>query len=240
MRVKTGFVLNAKPLALLIPGLDGTGELFYRHLEALGLRYRPRPWSYEPGVHSDLDDLTLALAKATADEESGSILVIAESFGGLVALNFVLHYPERIRQLVLVNTFPYYRRKIRAWLASILTPLLLHDFAWHIKDFVVDNTLRLEGIPAADRRHYQDVIRHIDLTGYRQRLRLIRQVDLRPRLREIAIPTVLLAAGRDKLVPSIREASLMASRMRQARIHRFPDAGHALLLTPGFFLADYV
>ena len=57
---------------------------------------------------------------------------------------------------------------------------------------------------------------------------------------EICVPTVLLAAGRDKLVPSIREAYFMAARMKEARVHEFPDAGHALLVTPGFSLADYI
>jgi pimeloyl-ACP methyl ester carboxylesterase len=51
---------------------------------------------------------------------------------------------------------------------------------------------------------------------------------------------VLLASGRDKLVPSIREAHFMASRIPNARVHEFPEAGHALLLTPGISLADYV
>jgi pimeloyl-ACP methyl ester carboxylesterase len=232
--------LNTKPLALLIPGLDGTGELFYRHLEALASRYRVRPWSYGPAAEFSLNDLTLALAEETRNEAPGSILVVAESFGGLVALDFVLNHSERVGQLILINTFPYYRGKIRVWLAGVLTPLLLHKSARYVKDIVVENTLRLEGIPAPDRRRYQDAIRRVSLPGYRQRLRLIRRVDLRPRLEEIAIPTVLLAAGRDKIVPSIREAAFMASRMKQARVHNFPKAGHALLLTPGFSLADYV
>lgn len=232
--------MDAKPLALLIPGLDGTGKLFYRHLEALGCRYRLLPWSYEHTEDFSLDDLTQSIARATADEEPGSMLVVAESFGGLVALSFALQFPERIKQLVLSNTFPYYRWRIRIRLAGILTPLLLHNFARRIKTFIVDRTLRMEGIQAPDRERFQEAIRHIYLPAYRRRLKLIRETDLRPRLGEIAVPTVLLASGRDKLVPSFREASFMASRIRNARVHRFPNAGHALLLTPGFSLADYV
>jgi pimeloyl-ACP methyl ester carboxylesterase len=49
-----------------------------------------------------------------------------------------------------------------------------------------------------------------------------------------------LASRRDKLVPSIGEAHYMAARIPNAYVHEFPEAGHALLLTPGFSLADFV
>jgi pimeloyl-ACP methyl ester carboxylesterase len=232
--------LNRYPLALLIPGLDGTGRLFYRQLEALGARYRVCPWSYGPETDFDLHDLARKLGEATAEEKPGSILVVGESFGGLVALDYVLRYPERVQRLVLENAFPYYRRRLRVRLAHALIPLLLLSVGQRIKDIVVDRTLRREGILVEDRRLLQEAMRHINLGAYRRRLELIRKVDLRPHLRQITVPTVLLASGRDKLVPSIREAHFMASQIPNARVHEFPEAGHALLLTPGISLADYV
>lgn len=230
---------DAKPLALLIPGLDGTGNLFYRQLEALAGKYRVRPWNYGPGTDFDLAGLTHKLASATSGEAPGSILVVGESFGGLVALNYVLHYPERVRRLVLVNAFPYYRRRLRLRLAHALTPLLLLKAAQGVKDLIADRTLLWEGVSAEDRKRYLEIIRQVDPEAYRRRLQLIREVDLRPRLVEIAVPTVLLAAGRDKVVPSVLEARFMAARIPRARVHEFPTAGHALLLTPGISLTDY-
>jgi pimeloyl-ACP methyl ester carboxylesterase len=229
-----------KPLALLIPGLDGTGELFRAQLGTLAGTHRPCPWSYGPGTGFQLDDLTRQIGEATAAELPSSILVIAESFGGLVALSYVLRYPERVRQVILVNTFPFYRRRWRVRLARFLAPLLVFSTARRVKDFVVDRTLEREGVPVEARRHYHKTIRSVPLEAYRWRLQLIRQADLRPRLHEIHLPTLLLASGRDKLVPSIREAHFMASQLSNARVHEFPNAGHALLMTPGFSLADYV
>jgi pimeloyl-ACP methyl ester carboxylesterase len=231
---------DTKPLALLIPGLDGTGRLFYRQLEALKVKYRVCPWSYGPETDFELPDLTRKLGEETAEEKPGSILVVGESFGGLVALDYVLRYPERVQRLVLENAFPCYRRRLRARLAHALIPLLLLRVGQRIKDFVVDRTLCREGILIEDRRLLQEAMRHINLGAYRRRLELIRQVDLRPHLPQIAVPTVLLASGRDKLVPSIREAHFMASLISNARVYEFPMAGHALLLTPGISLADYV
>jgi pimeloyl-ACP methyl ester carboxylesterase len=229
-----------KPLALLLPGLDGTGRLFYRQIEALAERYRVTPWAYAPGGDFTLSDLIRDLGCETAGEKPHSILVIAESFGGLVALKYVLQYPERVRRLVLVNSFPYCRRHLRIRLACILVGFLRFAFGRRIKDFVVDQALLREGILAEDRRRYREVVQQVDLPAYRRRLQLVQETDLRPQLGKITATTILLAARRDKLVPSVADAHLMAARIADAQVHEFPDAGHALLLTPGFSLADYV
>ncbi len=121
-----------------------------------------------------------------------------------------------------------------------MTPLLQFKVGRQIKESIIDHVLREEGIPAEARKHYQAAVGQVHLEAYRHRLQLILEADVRPRLGEISVPTILLASGRDKLVPSIREAHYMAARIRNARVHEFPEAGHALLLTPGFSLAAYV
>ncbi len=231
---------DARPLALLIPGLDGTGLLFYRQLEALECRYRVRPWSYRPGASLSMRGLIRDLDRETAAEKPKSILVVAESFGGLVAINYVSQCPERVARLVLVNTFPFYRSRLRIRLAHALTPLLKFGAGRKIKEWTIDYVLRKEGIPVDDRQRFQVIARQIGLADYRRRLQLILETDVRSRLREITVPTILLASGRDKIVPSVQEAHFMEARIPNASVHEFPEAGHALLLTPGVSLADYV
>ena len=231
---------SMKPLALLIPGLDGTGLLFYRQLDALSARHRACPWRFGTKAGFDLSDLTREIGDRTAGEAGGSILVVGESFGGLVALSYVLHFPERVQRLILVNAFPYYRRQERIRLARALVPFMNLKLGRLVKNYVVDRTLLGEGILKEDRRRYHDIVSQVDPAAYRRRLELVQKVDLRPKLGEIAVPTVLLASGRDKIVPSIAEARFMAERIPRAQVHEFPDAGHALLLTPGVSLADYV
>ena len=230
---------DRKPLALLIPGLDGTGLLYYRQIEALSPRHRVAAWRFQSRPEFDFSDLTQELGRGTEEETPGSILVAGESFGGMVAMHYVLAYPERVRRLILVNTFPYYRRRLRIQSARALAPLLHWGACRTIKSLIVDRILRSEGIEAPDLIRYQQIVREVDLPAYRCRLRLVQEADLRPRLHEIRVPTVILASGRDKLVPAVREARFMASCIRGAIVREFPRAGHALLLTPGFSLADY-
>jgi pimeloyl-ACP methyl ester carboxylesterase len=228
-----------RPLALLLPGLDGSGRLYYRQVPLLEPRYRVRAWAYGVGLR-DYPELVRELAEATAGEPEGSIALVGESFGGTVALQFALDYPGRLRGLTLVNAFPYYRRQARIRLACRLAPLLRFRAALALKDAVAARVLALEGVAAADRRRYREIVAQVDRAGYVRRLELVRDVDLRPRLAEIRVPTFVCASGRDKIVPSRTEARLMAGRIPGARLVEFPEAGHALLLTPGFSLADYL
>jgi len=229
-----------KALALLIPGLDGTGRLYYRQIERLSARYRVRPWEFRQAGRFGYVDLVDELARATAGEPPATIVVVGESFGGTVALHFALACPDRVGTLVLVNTFASYRRRRAIGLACRLSALLTLSAARAVKDLVAERTLALEGIPAEDRRRYREIVRAVDLAAYRRRLELARAVDLRARLGEIQARTFLFASGRDKIVPSLAEARFMASRIPGAELHEFPRAGHALLLTPEFFLADYL
>ncbi len=229
-----------KQLALLIPGLDGTGRLYYRQFDALSTRYRVCAWEFQKRADFDIPDLVSELAEGTAGEDPGSILVVGESFGGPVAIQYVLTFPERVRKLVLINTFPAYARRIRIRLACKLVPLIGVGAIRAMKDYIVDRTLRLEGVAPEDRARYQQIIRLVHAPAYRRRLELVREVALRDRLPEIAVPTDIFASGRDKIVPSVKEGRYMARRIPRARLHIVPHAGHALLLTPGFSLAEYV
>jgi pimeloyl-ACP methyl ester carboxylesterase len=229
-----------KPLALLIPGLDGTGRLFCRQMAALQDRYRVRAWEFLRRSRFGLADLVEELAEGTCHEGPGSVVVVGESFGGAVAISYALAFPERVRSLALINAFPVYRRRLRISAACLLLPALQWPGLRRLKDLIADRILASEGVTAEGRRAYYEVIRSIDMEAYRQRLEIVSRVDLVERLPEIKVPTLLLASGRDKLVPSAEEARFMAARIPNSKLYEFPRAGHALLLTPGFRLADYI
>ena len=88
------------------------------------------------------------------------MLVVGESFGGLIALQFALDYPGKIKNLALINTFPFYRRRVRIALACRWARLLQKPFIRNIKDWAALDPCN-RGIPPEDRRRYLDVIRTI-------------------------------------------------------------------------------
>jgi pimeloyl-ACP methyl ester carboxylesterase len=98
--------------------------------------------------------------------------------------------------------------------------------------------LRADGVQSGDRRLFFKAIHTVKRESYTQRLKLIPQLNLENRLVEINTPTLFIAGEKDMLVPSAREARLMAARMPNAQVRLIPRAGHACLLGDRVRLAD--
>ena len=103
---------------VLVPGMNGTGELFYRQVPRLERSYRVATYALREDAES-LDLLAADLARVVdvvAPVERRAIIV-GESFGGAVALTFALSYQERVWALVILNSFPYFAPQVRLRLA---------------------------------------------------------------------------------------------------------------------------
>jgi pimeloyl-ACP methyl ester carboxylesterase len=92
---------------VLIPGMDGTGTLFYRQVPLLARSYRVVTYALRESAPT-MDVLVADLAgviDAVAPAE-GRVTLLGESFGGTLALSFALARPERVDRLVVLNSFP--------------------------------------------------------------------------------------------------------------------------------------
>jgi pimeloyl-ACP methyl ester carboxylesterase len=74
--------------------------------------------------------------------------------------------------------------------------------------------------------------------GYSRRLELIRDVNLEARLPEIKAPALFIAAEKDLLVPSLKEAQKMARLIPGASVRVIRGAGHACLMGSRVRLAE--
>ena len=229
---------SSLPLLLYLPGMEGTGKLFYRqepelagHYQVVSLPSRSvAPFQYSELVQDVLDAVNQYGARKTT--------IVAESFGGTVALQFALQHKERVEQLILINTFPYFRYRLRMRLGMLLLPLTFHRFGDVVRKFIYRAALAFEGVPKEDvAKVFECTFSHGYATS-RNRMRLMLDLDLRERLPEIHVPVTLIASGRDKIVPSVKEAQYMSGRLKNARIIMLPTHGHTPLITPTFSLAS--
>lgn len=220
------------PTLVYIPGIDGTGEYLLGTANRLREQFRlitieyfdddsPAPDSYEHHAET--------LHEALAESDIHPDLLLAESFGGGVAMHYCLDHPGQVRGLALVNTFPWYRRRLNLRLTRLLFPLtqtrLFYALRRRLAPWALFGPLRE---PEALRLFWarNDPI-FDDL--YARRLALIAHLDLRPRLGEIHCPVLLFASERDRVVDSVRQARLMHSLLPDSRIHIIPRGGHLVL-----------
>ncbi|MFL5338816.1 MAG: alpha/beta fold hydrolase [Gemmataceae bacterium] len=216
-----------------IPGLDGTGRLLFRQ-PRLHAEYDVRCISHPQDSTHTYADLVANAAKPL--EESGGGIVLAESFGGAVALRLALERPELVRRLVLVNTFAWFPRRAYieplAWFGPLLPAKRSHSASRSFRSLLFFSP----DIAAADRTKWWDLTADVPLSAYGRRFGLIAGLDLRPWLPEIQTPALVIAAPDDRVVPASAGRSL-AQRLPNARLLQ-PRVGHTALIHPRLDLAE--
>jgi pimeloyl-ACP methyl ester carboxylesterase len=220
------------PPLIYIPGLDGTGLLFYRQARLLAHRFRVITFRLRDDALS-MDSLVAEVARHLDDAvpDSAPAIVVGESFGGALAMSFALAYPQRIRALVILNSFSRITPKIKLYAAITAASLV----PW--------GTMRIVRRLTASRlhsshTHRDEIKRFLLLTrattrrGYINRLRILTQYDLRDQLNGIRVPTLFLAADEDHLIPSVEQATYMSARVPNADMRVLHGHGHGCFLAP--------
>ncbi len=226
------------PPLIYIPGLDGTGLLFYRQSRRLAHRFRVITFRLRDDARS-MDTLVAEITRQLDDAvpDGTPAVVVGESFGGALAMSFALAHPERVRALVILNSF------------SRITPKLKLYAAIAAARIVPWGTMRLVRRLTASRlhsahTHHDEIRRFLLLTrattryGYINRLRILARYDLRRRLKEIRLPTLFLAADEDHLIPSVEQATYMSARVPNAAMRVLHGHGHSCFLAPDLDLDE--
>lgn len=210
---------------VLLPGMDGTGDLFDGFRSQLGqhvedivvVRY---PVSRPLGYEALIEFVRSAIPK------HGPIVLLGESFSGPIAVALAASgLAPRVRALVLCCTFV---RNPRAWTSS-----------WR---WLVD-ALPIHGAPAFARNHFllgrhgtpmlrsllAATIDTVPATVLKARLRAILDVDVSNEVSKLQMPILYLRALEDRLVPP-SAAELIARLAPDIRVVDV-EGPHCLLQT---------
>jgi 3-oxoadipate enol-lactonase len=230
-------VSGSGPAVVLVPGMDGTGRLFYRQTPSLARSFRVTTYALRDAAVS-MEPLVADLAHVidAAAPSARCAVVIGESFGGALALTLAVERPDRVAALVVLNSFPWFEPQFRLRLAIAG----LGALPWNPMPAVRRLTAFRMHSPHT---HKAEIRRFLAQTagarseGYINRLRILRHYDLRHRLQEIRVPTLFLASDRDHLVPSASQARYMAGRVPGAVVRILEGHGHVCLIAPDVDLA---
>ena len=223
---------------VLVPGMDGTGLLFYRQVPLLARTCRVASYALRDAA-TTMEQLVAdlrAIVDAAAGHD-GRAVIIGESFGGALAMSFALAEPDRIDRLVILNSFPHVAPPIRLHAAIAALRLL----PWGAMTLVRRVTAARMHSPHT---HRDEVKRFLQLTaratrnGYVNRLRILTTYDIRERLHDLRVPTLFLAADGDRLVRAVEQARFMAARAPGAIVRVLAGHGHICLIAPDIDLGQ--
>ncbi len=158
----------------------------------------------------------------------GAAHVIGLSLGGMVAQVLALEHPDDVRSLVLADTVstltPEARAAIlergaaarRGGMAAVLDTTLAR---WFTQGF----------LQAPVARRCRERLLADDVEGWAGAWQAISEVETQPRLKDIRVPTLVIAGEADVSAPPAR-AEAMAAAIPGARLHIVPGAPHMLPL----------
>jgi pimeloyl-ACP methyl ester carboxylesterase len=221
--------MPAAPEIVLLPGLDGTGDLFERVAPFLAKYLTVRIVRYPPDPTLGYGGYTELVRREIGKRQ---VFLLGESFSGPVAVRVAKQLGEQIKGIVLAATFvknpwPGWLIRRAAHLDPLATPVKIRDAI--LMGSYGDAELK---------RKVDEIIRTLPRPVRAARLRAMADVDVRDDFAALRCPILVLHGRGDWLVPkkSMQNAIIMKGRARMVVI----PGPHMLLQTRPEDAADEI
>jgi pimeloyl-[acyl-carrier protein] methyl ester esterase len=188
-----------------------------------------------------------ALADAVAAGLDAPAHVLGWSLGGMVALALAARHPGKVEKLVLVGTSPAFVNR-PGWTLG-LAPEVLAGFAADLTRDHRATLLRFLALQARGGEAARNVVARLrqSLSAraepppavLKAGLELLRTVDLRALVGEVACPALVVHGAHDTLCP-IEAGEWLAEHLPRARLARQEGASHAPFLSHPHWFATVV
>lgn len=173
------------------------------------------------------------LAKVLDHLQVPRAVVAGNSFGGELAWQFALDYPQRVERLVLVDAAGYPRNATSVPIGFRLAqvPALARLMANVLPRQMIESSLRNvygdpgKVTPELIDRYYELALRAGNREALRQRFVQMQAEDGSGRIAEIKKPTLIIWGGRDGLIPP-DNAERFNRDIAGSRLVMFPELGH--------------
>jgi pimeloyl-ACP methyl ester carboxylesterase len=220
---------------LLIMGLGWTSYAWFRSRPVLSERYRTIALDNRGVGQSDAPPGPYSIVQMAADAAAvlnaarvNTAHIFGVSMGGMIAQEFALQYPRKVRSLVLACTSPGGPQAVHAE-ADAIQVLMTRgqnpdEFAEALRPFIYD--------PATPRARIDEDLEmrrkwYPSADAYFAQLQAIMAWEAYSRLGQIAAPTLVVHGEGDRLVPPAN-AGLLAEHIPGAQLVMIPHASHIL------------
>ncbi len=182
----------------------------------------------------DLNNMRKALHALINSIESDSIILAGWSLGGLVAMDYLNHFPAKIKKLILITTNACFCKQLD-WPHGLDTTVL-DSFSEQLEqDYkkTVDKFMALQMFGTDDYRHALKVLKSSiashpapSMQALRSGLDILKTTDLREKLYALPQPTLMVSGEHDRLIP-YQAAEAMQVLFGRAQSTMIKGAGHA-------------
>ncbi|KAJ0971206.1 hypothetical protein J5N97_019165 [Dioscorea zingiberensis] len=254
------------PLLLYLPGIDGTGLGLIRHHQRLGKMFDI--WCLHiPVADRTPFDVLVEYVERTAKEEyshfpNKPIYLVGESLGACIALAVAARNPNIDFILILANPGTSFEKSQARPLLSLLdvVPEPFHAAIPNLVNFLTGSSYMMTSaypenqpfIPeivkelsenfAGAVNYFSFLVSSLPKDSLLWRLKMLKSASffVNSRLHAIENQILILASGRDQLLPSSVEAERLCKDLPNVRIRHFTDNGHTIFLESGIDLVTII
>ncbi|KAL5768342.1 hypothetical protein ACOSP7_014900 [Xanthoceras sorbifolium] len=264
--VECGCPSKDSPTLLFLPGLDGLGLGLILHHKPLGKAFEVRCLHIPVHDRTPFDGLVKFVEQTVRLEHASfpnkPIYLVGDSFGGCLALAVAARNPSIDLVLVLVNPATSFGRSQLQPLIPILAALPdeLHVTVPYLLSFVMGDPLKMAMVNIDGRLPSRKKLEQMsgNLTALLPRLsgmadiipkdtllwklKLLKSASAyaNSRLHSVKAEVLLLASGKDNMLPSGDEAKRLKSTLKNCIVRYFKDNGHTLLLEDAISLLTII
>nr|BBB44444.1 xanthophyll esterase [Calibrachoa hybrid cultivar] len=264
--ISAGPPLKDSPPLLYLPGIDGTGLGLVLHEKALGKVFQI--WCLHIPVYdrTPFDELVKLVERTLRMRHASSpnkpIYVVGDSSGGCLALAVAARNPKIDLVVILANPATSFGRSPLQPLLPLLESLPdeLHVTVPYLLSLIMGDPMKMAMVNIDSSLPPGQIIRHLarnliamlpDLSGLADiipketllwKLKLLRSASSysNSRLHAVNAEVLVLASGKDNMLPSGNEAQRLAKSLRNCEVRYFRHNGHTILMEDGINLLSII
>lgn len=223
------------PLLVFLPGMDGTDLSLRQQTDGLRSVFDIRCLCLPQDDQTTWVDLVAQLTDLIAVESRAQpdrpIYLCGESFGACLALKTIGHCPNLFDGLILINPASAFNRQFWSPLGAFLLQWLpgntYRSGALGLLFFLIVP----ERVSQQNRQGLLHAMQQVTPASAAWRLSLLQNFQLnKAALKQFQTPTLLVASGADRLLPSVSEVKKIATLLPNAQMLTLRHSGHACLL----------
>ena len=213
---------------VLLPGMDGTGELLTKLANKLSMVRPVKIISYPMQPSLSYNDLTSFVVERVPKER---FVILGESFSGPITIEIAAREP-RVAGLVLASSFACHP------IPRLFSPLAKIIDLRRIPATIVSAVL-LGSTGTPDLKvHLSQLLKKLPREVNRTRIAEVLRVDKRKRLRQVSCPTPCICGKYDRLTGQLCLKQILAAQPRCQVL--WLNASHMLLETHAELTADAI
>ncbi|ERN16884.1 hypothetical protein AMTRI_Chr02g264470 [Amborella trichopoda] len=264
--IECGCPMKDSPVLLFLPGMDGTGLGLILHHQALGRIFDVRCmhipiYDRTPfeGLVKFVED-TVRLEHALSPDRP--IYLLGDSLGGCLALAVAARNPAIDLVLILSNPATSFGKSQLQPLLPLIeaVPAELHSAIPYLLSTIMGDPVKMAMVDVPEGLSPPEMVDQLSgslvallpcLSALSEiipkgtlawKLKLLKSASsyANSRLHAVKAEVLVLASGKDQMLPSMEEAERLRHTLPNCRVRFFKDGGHAVLLEDGINLLTVI